>query len=107
MTDRLAWTERDAADALGVSERTLRSWRSRRIVPYKRIGGIVLYSPDALRDWVREPYDDRKEDEGDEITEGTPRAVSATERPLARSGATGRRKQRASKPRLPVGLVRG
>ena len=29
MTDPLAWTERQAAKALGIGERTLRAWRSR------------------------------------------------------------------------------
>ena len=40
LTDRLAWSEHEAAEALGVSDRTLRTWRDRGIVPYKRIGTI-------------------------------------------------------------------
>jgi len=107
ITDRLAWSEHDAAEALGVSDRTLRKWRDREIVPFKRIGGVVLYSPDALRDWLREPYDDRKEDEHAESPERTPRTARTQERPVARGSAAWSRKPGAPKPRLPVGLIGG
>ena len=107
MTCRLAWSEHEAAEALGVGERTLRAWRDRGIVPYKRIGGVVLYSPDALRDWMRETYDDHKEDEHGKSAERTPRASPTRGRPVASRAAAGSRKPGASKPRLPVGLISG
>jgi helix-turn-helix protein len=36
------------ARRLGVSERTLRSWRSARIVPFIKIRKAILFDPDAV-----------------------------------------------------------
>jgi len=43
-----------AALALGVSERLLEEWRRRGLVPYIKIGGVVLYPVDTLRKWLQE-----------------------------------------------------
>jgi hypothetical protein len=44
--------ESKAALALGISPRALGALRRRGAVPFVRLGGRVLYSIDALRQWV-------------------------------------------------------
>lgn len=43
---------RDAAAAIGVSDRTLWQWTQDSSVPHVRINKVVLYPVDALRDWL-------------------------------------------------------
>jgi excisionase family DNA binding protein len=50
----LSLRPREAAKALGVSERTLWGWTHAGTVPYVRIGRTILYPVDALRDWLRQ-----------------------------------------------------
>ena len=46
-------TARQAADALGISQRTLREWTAPRgTVPVVRLGRLVRYRPDALAEWA-------------------------------------------------------
>ena len=45
---------REAARLLGVSERTLWSWAQKGLVPHRRIGRIVLFSPSELQRWILE-----------------------------------------------------
>jgi excisionase family DNA binding protein len=51
---RLALRRRDAAKALGVSERTLWAWTAADEIPHIRRGACVLYPLDALRRWLDE-----------------------------------------------------
>jgi hypothetical protein len=52
---RLLIPARDAARALSISERTLWGLTAPRgPIPCVRLGGRVLYSPDALRKWIDE-----------------------------------------------------
>jgi len=51
---RLALRVRDAAKALGISERTLWGWTNRGDVPHIRIGTVILYPVDSLRDWLKQ-----------------------------------------------------
>jgi len=51
-TPCLALRPREAARALGVSERTLWTWTSEGTVPHVRHGKIILYPVDALRHWL-------------------------------------------------------
>jgi excisionase family DNA binding protein len=44
---------RQAAKALGISERTLATYTKAGLVPVVRIGRSVRYSPDDLREWIR------------------------------------------------------
>jgi predicted DNA-binding transcriptional regulator AlpA len=46
---RLALRRPEAAEALGVSERTLSAWSD---VPTVRIGGCVMYPVDQIREWL-------------------------------------------------------
>ncbi|HEX4128504.1 MAG TPA: helix-turn-helix domain-containing protein [Pirellulales bacterium] len=51
----LALRPRDAAKALGISERTLREWTKNGDIPHVRVDGgrAIIYPVDALRDWLR------------------------------------------------------
>jgi excisionase family DNA binding protein len=49
----LALRPRDAAAALGVSERLLLDWRKNHGLPYVRLGETVLHPVDELRAWLR------------------------------------------------------
>ena len=44
----------EAAAMLKVSERTLWSWARSGLIPHVRVGRVVLYPVDALKDWLRE-----------------------------------------------------
>lgn len=50
----LALRPREAAEALGVSERTLWDWTQRGDVPHVRRGKTILYPVDTLRKWLDE-----------------------------------------------------
>jgi len=50
----LALRPRQAAKALGVSERTLWTWTQQGSVPFVRLGKTVLYPTDSLRRWLDE-----------------------------------------------------
>ena len=50
-TNNLALRPREAAKALGVSERSLWEWTHRGDVPHFRIGRTILYPVDSLREW--------------------------------------------------------
>ncbi|HFK2319182.1 excisionase family DNA binding protein [Pseudomonas aeruginosa] len=49
------WTPERAAHALGVSIRTLASWRStgRHALPYVKIGRLVRYREHDVHDWLQ------------------------------------------------------
>ena len=51
-TNNLALRPREAAKAMGISERSLWEWTHRGDVPFVRIGRTILYPVDALRDWL-------------------------------------------------------
>jgi hypothetical protein len=40
--------EPEEAKRLNVCTRTLREWRFRRIIPYHKIGRVVLYDPERV-----------------------------------------------------------
>ncbi len=51
LTSRLALRPREAAEALGISERTLRQLAPE--LPRVSRGGVVLYPVEALREWLQ------------------------------------------------------
>jgi len=53
-TPCLALRCREAAQALGISERLLWEWTNRGSIPHVRLGKAILYPVDALRDWLRQ-----------------------------------------------------
>ena len=64
-TPCLAMRPREAARALGISERLLWEWTNAGFVPHVRLGRAILYPTDSLRDWLRRQaqesaIDDRK-----------------------------------------------
>lgn len=50
----LAMRAREAARAMGVSERTLWEWTQAGDVPHVRRGKVLLYPVDELRRWLSE-----------------------------------------------------
>jgi excisionase family DNA binding protein len=40
--------EKILAELLGVSERTVRNWRASRIIPYTKIGRVILFDPEGV-----------------------------------------------------------
>ncbi len=54
LTPCLALRPREAAAALGVSERTLWDWTRRGAVPHVRRGKTILYPVTALTRWLDE-----------------------------------------------------
>ena len=52
-TPCLAMRPREAAKALGISERLLWEWTNRGVVPHVRMGKVILYPVDSLRDWLQ------------------------------------------------------
>lgn len=53
-TPCLAMRAREAAEALGISERLLWDWTNRGIVPHVRQGKAILYPVDSLREWLKQ-----------------------------------------------------
>jgi len=51
-TGRLALRPKDAARALGISERLLWTWTNTGRIPCVRIGRAVTYPVDGLKDWL-------------------------------------------------------
>lgn len=51
---RLALNAAEAAEALGISTRTLSTWTDEGIIPVVEIGGRLLYPVDVLRGWLAE-----------------------------------------------------
>ncbi len=49
----LALRPRDAAASLGISERLLQDWAKTHGLPCIRIGQVVLYPVDEMRQWLR------------------------------------------------------
>jgi excisionase family DNA binding protein len=49
----LALRPRDAAVALGISERLLQDWAKTHGLPCVRLGQVVLYPVDEVRAWLR------------------------------------------------------
>jgi predicted DNA-binding transcriptional regulator AlpA len=54
MYKRRLLTNDEAAEFIGISPRTLISWRSRQTyqIPYSKIGGLVRYDPADLDAWI-------------------------------------------------------
>jgi excisionase family DNA binding protein len=54
MQEILLVTEREAAKLLQVSPRTLWTLRNGGKVPFIRVGHQVRYSPEQLREWIKQ-----------------------------------------------------
>jgi excisionase family DNA binding protein len=60
----LALRPRDAARALGVSPSTLERIRKAGKIPHIKIGNVVLYRVESLREWLKEREGPRLPSEG-------------------------------------------
>jgi excisionase family DNA binding protein len=54
LTRRLALRPKEAAEALGIGERTLRSWMRDEELPFFRLNGVVLIQRSTLEKWMEE-----------------------------------------------------
>lgn len=54
-------TPRQAARALNISERTLWQRTKDGVIPAIKLGHLVRYSPDDLRDWIRQASGEKRE----------------------------------------------
>lgn len=50
---KLLWTCREAAKALGISERTLWTLTDEGILPCIRVRRIVRYDPEDIKRWIK------------------------------------------------------
>lgn len=53
LIEPLALRPKDAAAALGISERTLWDWTHQHGLPYVQRGRLILYPVDGIRLWLR------------------------------------------------------
>lgn len=67
-TPCLSMRPKEAARALGISERLLWDWVRRGVVPHVRIGGVVVFPTDSLRDWLQRQVETGRVD-GEEKSE--------------------------------------
>ena len=42
----------EAANFLGISDRTLRRWVAEKVVPHAKVGGLIRFRRIALREWL-------------------------------------------------------
>ena len=54
LADRLALRPKEAAKALGISERTLRRWMRELDLPYARLDGVILIPRAKLERWIED-----------------------------------------------------
>jgi excisionase family DNA binding protein len=55
---------REAAQFLGVGERTLRRWMPEKGIPYARVGNLLRFRRSALLEWLAGEEQKTKEAEG-------------------------------------------
>jgi excisionase family DNA binding protein len=61
VVDRLAFRPKEAADALGISVRTLRKWMRDERLPYLKLDGAVLIPRRTLLQWMAERVESSRE----------------------------------------------
>lgn len=65
VVDPLALRPRDAARVLGISERLLWDWTRTEGVPHVRIGNVVLYPVEVLKNWLAAKATTSEDDPGE------------------------------------------
>ena len=58
--ERLALRPKEAAEALGISDRTLRTWMRDEELPFLRVAGLVLIPREELERWLGERVEREK-----------------------------------------------
>ena len=76
LADRLALRPVEAAQALGIGERTLRQILPE--LPHVRVGGVVLLPVEGLQAWLRERAE-AEQGRAEKVVEEVLRAVGANE----------------------------
>jgi excisionase family DNA binding protein len=44
--------QKEIAELIGVSERTIERWRKDRIMPYKKVNGRIRFDPTIIEKWL-------------------------------------------------------
>ena len=57
---RLALRPKEAAEALGIGDRTLRTWMRDEELPFLKVAGVVLIPREELERWLRERIEREK-----------------------------------------------
>jgi excisionase family DNA binding protein len=72
LASRLALRPKEAAETLGIAERTLRKWMKDEGLPFLRVDSVVLIPRDDLLRWVevRVNCEEKTDSLVDEILEG-------------------------------------
>ena len=83
---RLTLRPPGAAEALDISDRTLSTWTKAGKIPVIKIGGTVLYSIDALREWARNKSSELMSAQADDEAR---RSAEENSRPLTEVDARG------------------
>jgi excisionase family DNA binding protein len=50
--NRSLWTVNDVAEFLDVSPRTIRDWVYRRMIPFRKAGNALRFSPAEIEQWT-------------------------------------------------------
>ena len=71
-SNRLALRPKEAAETLGIAERTLRNWMKHAGLPFLRVDSVVLIPRDDLLRWVEARVNSEAKTDSvvDEILEG-------------------------------------
>ena len=51
---KLAWRQKEVAEALSISERKVSELKAGNLIPYFYVGTAVLYPVDGMRKWVED-----------------------------------------------------
>jgi excisionase family DNA binding protein len=62
--------EKEMAELLSVSDRTVRNWRAAGMIPYIRVGYCVLYDPQRVVDCLSKQFGRQSETEAREAIAG-------------------------------------
>jgi excisionase family DNA binding protein len=62
--------EKEMAELLSVSERTVRNWRAGGVIPHIRVGYCVLYDPQRVVDCLSKQFGRQSETEAREAIAG-------------------------------------
>ena len=60
ISQRIGLRPKEAAEALGISDRTLRTWMRNEELPFLRVAGVVLIPREELERWLKQRIEREK-----------------------------------------------
>ena len=60
LSQRIGLRPKEAAEALGISDRTLRTWMRNEELPFLRVAGVVLIPREELERWLKQRIEREK-----------------------------------------------